>query len=187
MAINHFSGPEAAQYIISAPSEKAGGTDWKEIMKEECAGRGVCNMASAEPGWGHGREDWIQVIKCEPKINRFHQAFCLVLSLLLFSELPIYSNHIQLAASCWLSQGSRHRIITQISVNEWKCYSPRSYYRCKTFRLYYWSIQKHARQYLPVWGSLDSPARRQCGPPSHFATYSVSYFFLMAQLKVALS
>lgn len=39
MAINHFSGPGAAQYIITAPSQKAGGTDWKEIMKEEWEGK----------------------------------------------------------------------------------------------------------------------------------------------------
>lgn len=49
------------------------------------------HTASAEPGGGHWREDWIQVIKSEPKINLFHQALHLILSLKLFSELPVYS------------------------------------------------------------------------------------------------
>lgn len=76
------------------------------------------HTASAEPGWGLWREDCIQVIKSQPKINLFHQALHLILSLTLFSELPVYPvqpdetcNEPLTQSRLWL-QTQMHRRIT---------------------------------------------------------------------------
>ena len=90
MAIIHFGGSGRpnilSQHHHRRQVELIEKKLWKRREKKKKKHR-----ASAEPGGGHRREDWIQVIKSEPKINLFHQALHLILSVKLFSELAVYS------------------------------------------------------------------------------------------------
>lgn len=90
MVINHFRASGLPNILFQHHRRRQVELIEKKLWQKRERER-KRHIASAEPGWGHCREDWIQVIKSGPKINLFHQALGLVFFFLLFFSVPLYS------------------------------------------------------------------------------------------------